>query len=45
LPDAQEFLDRKIKQDSNFAQKLEVNNTTIIFKLLSKSRAYLGIQN
>lgn len=25
LPDAQEYLDRKIKQDSNFAQKLEVN--------------------
>ena len=25
LPDAQEFLDRKIKQDSSFAQKLEVN--------------------
>ncbi|CAF4610357.1 unnamed protein product, partial [Rotaria sp. Silwood1] len=25
LPDAQEFLDRKIKQDANFAQKLEVN--------------------
>lgn len=25
LPDAQEFLDRKIKQDTGFAQKLEVN--------------------
>jgi hypothetical protein len=26
LPDAQEFLDRKIKQDSGFSQKLEVNH-------------------
>lgn len=25
LPDAQEFLDRKIKQDNGFSQKLEVN--------------------
>lgn len=27
LPDAQEFLDRKIKQDPGFSQKLEVNIT------------------
>ncbi len=31
LPDAQEFLDRKIKQETSFAQKLEVNKITDIF--------------
>lgn len=39
LPDAQEFLDRKIKQDNSFAQKLEVRIS--IDRLMNSSAHYL----